>query len=431
MTDNLQQDNEINPIAVAITTFLHAIRDSEEVIKFYVPVAARMHNRRIDELKNTVDKAKEFFESEDLQNQVLGTKFFLEMNRSFERIKNSNVPETIEKALFLNLFSDFDTLIGDLICCLFNSNPELYKGLGKQISVCDILSFDSFDELKEKVLTDEVETIRRKSYVEQFAELEKIFSVSLVKFKNWPSFVELSQRRNILMHCNGVVSEQYLKICKKEGCDFKGKVNLGDELKLGSDYMEHAFNLMAEVATKLGQTLWRKTQPTEIAMADEQLGCVIYDYLHEKEYKKAISLGEFSMGLPKVSSDFRSKINIINLVIAYKMSGDKSKAKSVLETIDWSACLDDFKLAYAVLSDNFDDAKRIMLKIKGSGEIIKESSYHNFPLFFEFRESRQFLEAYEEAFGYSFASELIRKSEDKEQDKIKETETNGVSLLGD
>ncbi|EIE9610402.1 hypothetical protein LFN31_000678 [Vibrio cholerae] len=429
MTEAAEQDKSINPIAFAIKTFLHAIRDAEEVVYAYVPIAAKMHNKRIDEVKGKAVKAKELSEKDDLQSQVLGTKSLLEINRMIERIKNSNVPETIEKALFLNLFSSFDAFVGDLIICLFNGNPELYKGLGKQISVCDILSFDSFDELKEKVLADEIETIRRKSYVEQFAELEKLFNVSLVKFKNWPSFVELSQRRNLLMHCNGIVSEQYLKVCKKEGFIFKGEVSVGDELQLGADYMEHAFNLMAEVATKLGQTLWRKAQPTELDVADNELSDVIYNYLHEKEYKKAICLGEFSMSLPKVSSDLMSKINIVNLVIAYKMSGENDKAQKVLGSVDWSASITDFKLANAVLSNDFDSAKEIMLKIKGDGEMITESSYHNFPLFFEFRESEQFLEGYKEAFGYSFASELIRKSEDQELNDSEYTEKKDASLV--
>jgi hypothetical protein len=222
---------------------------------------------------------------------------------------------------------------------------------------------------------------------------------------------------------------RYIKVCKKEGYVFKDKVNLGDELLLGEGYMENAFNLMSEVAMKLGQTLWRKAQATEIAIADDQLSDVIYDYLHEKEYKKAICLGEFSMSLPKISSDLMSKINIINLVIAYKMSDENDKAQKVLESVDWSASINDFKLANAVLSMNFAEAKEIMVKLKGDGEMITESSYHNFPLFFEFRESEQFLEGYEEAFGYSFASELIRKSEEKELDDVEQADVTTISSL--
>ena len=77
MTDEVEQEKKMNPIAVAITTFLHALRDAEEVVNFYVPVAGRLHNKRIDELKEEAEQAKELSEKDDLQSQVLGTKAFL------------------------------------------------------------------------------------------------------------------------------------------------------------------------------------------------------------------------------------------------------------------------------------------------------------------------------------------------------------------
>ena len=39
------------------------------------------------------------------------------------------------------------------------------------------------DELKNSVLAEEIETLRRKSYIEQFKDIEKRFSINLTKFK--------------------------------------------------------------------------------------------------------------------------------------------------------------------------------------------------------------------------------------------------------
>lgn len=410
------EENRENPIAVAMNTFIHAIKDSEEVAYNFVPLAARVHNKRISKIEENEKIALELLESEDEQNQALGSKKLFDVVRLSERIINANVPETIEKALFLNLFSSFDAFIGNLVTCIFNRKPELYNSLGKQVSVSEILLFDSFDELKQKVLTDEIETLRRKSYIEQFADMEKLFSIKLKAFDHWPDFVELSQRRNILMHCDGVVSEQYIKICKQEGCKLSDDLASGDELSLDQDYMENAFDLLAEVAVKLGQTLWRKTQPEDLKEADSHLSDIIYDYLHEKDWGKAICFGEFSIKLPSTSSDLMAKINTINLSIAYKMSDNEKGLNEILSSVDWSASINDFKLAYAVLTDDFETAKKIMLKIgKDGGEIVQESAYHNFPLFSKFRESEEFMEGYEEVFGYSFISEIIRKTDDKEE----------------
>jgi hypothetical protein len=413
-TEDLEKG--LNSIAVAMNVFIHALKDSEEVVYNFVPLAARVHNKRIAKIEENEKIAIELMESKDEQDQAIGSKKLLDVVRLSERVVNANVPETIQKALFLNLFSSFDAFIGDLIACIFSRKPEFYNGLGKQVSVSEILLFNNFDELKQKILTDEIETLRRKSYTEQFADMEKMFSVKLKAFTHWSAFIELSQRRNILMHCDGVVSEQYIKVCQKEGYKLSNDLNPGDVLSLDQDYLENAFNLLAEVTIKLGQTLWRKTQPEDLEEADDHLSEVIYDYLHEKDWNKAICFGEFSMNLPSISSDLMSKVNVTNLSIAHKMSGNEEEANRILSAVDWSASINDFKLAHAVLTDDFLEAKELMLKIgRDGGELIKESAYHNFPLFSKFRESEEFMKGYEAVFGYSFISEIIRKSDDKEE----------------
>lgn len=416
--DKEELENDLNPIAVAINVFIHAVKDSEEVVNNFVPLAARVHNKRISKIEENEKIALELIESKDKQDQVLGSKKLLEVIRLSERIVNANVPETIEKALFLNLFSSFDAYIGNLISCIFNRRPELYNSLGKQVSVSEVLLYNNFDEFKQKILTDEIETLRRKSYIDQFSDMEKMFSVKLKAFPNWSDFVEMSQRRNILMHCDGIVSEQYINICKQEGYKLGRHVNPGDELSLGDEYMERAFNLLVEVAVKLGQTLWRKIQPEDLEEADDHLSEIIYDYLLDKDWNKAICFGEFSMNLPATSSDLMARINIINLSIAYKMSDNEEGSNRILSAVDWSASINDFKLAHAVLTNDFSSAKELMIKIgKDGGEVIQETAYHNFPLFSKFRETEEFMTGYEYVYGYSFISEIIRKSDDKEEAK--------------
>ena len=48
---------------------------------------------------------------------------------------------------------------------------------------------------------------------------------------NLPSFkdfIEISERRNLFVHTGGIVSEQYIEVCKKYGCIIENKV--GDNL---------------------------------------------------------------------------------------------------------------------------------------------------------------------------------------------------------
>ena len=71
------------------------------------------------------------------------------------------------------------------------------------------------------------------------------------------------------------------------------------------------------------------------------------------------------------------------------------------------------KLAKAVLTGAFAEAAKLMLKLKEGGEI-KKGDYRDWPLFKRFRDSEQFLMAYEQIFGHPFAlptEEVVREAE--------------------
>jgi hypothetical protein len=110
-------------------------------------------------------------------------------------------------------------------------------------------------------------------------------------------------------------------------------------------------------------------------------------------------------------SDLRRKTSIINYTIALKFSGKSAEAQKILATVDWSAAINDFKIAEAVLLDRFDEAANIMERIGKESEMVSEYAYHHWPLFREFRTSEQFLKTYEKIYGYPFAVELKRTAD--------------------
>lgn len=406
--------DEGNEIALAISRFVHCLVDAQEAASLFVPLAIRLHNRKLDRAKKDFERGEELSkEDNDPQTQIRGVNLMSESLHRFERIGNANVPETLEKALFLNIFSDFDTFTGDLLLNIYKKKSELISSINKSVPLSDILSCDDFDELKNKVIADELETFRRKSYVDQFEDLEKRFGVPLKEFDRWPDFVEATQRRNLFMHCNGVVSEQYLVICKAHKVKGIEKISAGEPLEFESGFIFKVLDLMAEVSVKLGHVLWRKILPDEGEAADDHLAEVMYNYLLDEEWHRVTHLADFALRLVKPKTEVAKRINIINAAIAYKFSGKDELALETLGSMDWSATSSDFKLAVAVLRSEFEDAAETMRRIGKEGEILRESSYHEWPLFREFRDSEYFLKAYEEIYGYSFVSELKRATEEK------------------
>jgi hypothetical protein len=80
------------------------------------------------------------------------------------------------------------------------------------------------------------------------------------------------------------------------------------------------------------------------------------------------------------------------------MECDEQGARNIITSEDWSDASDEFKLAEAVLLNDFDKAATIMKKIGPDGYPSK-SYYRDWPLFKEFRQSEEFLKTFEEIFG--------------------------------
>ena len=218
----------------------------------------------------------------------------------------------------------------------------------------------------------------------------------------WPQFVEITERRNLFVHCDGLVSSQYVNVCREHGSELDNSIKVGDRLSVDPGYFSKAFDCMFEIGTKLGHVLWRKLQPEDIKAADTALQRTGYDLLVEERYELAKMILRFATDtLKTVSSDKIRRMNIINLCIAHKFSGDEQSCRAVLDSEDWTACSPEFRLAVAVLKDDLTNAVTIMESIGKDGTVRREN-YSTWPLFRAFRESKEFLTSYRKLFGEDF-----------------------------
>lgn len=402
---------ELHPIKEAISRYIHKIRDIKWGGRVFASDAAQKMHDRVEKAVNQINDGERLLASNDETERIHGIKAVQEGMRKLERFEYSVMPELIESSLFLSLFSTFDAYTGELLAGIYARKPQLFDKLDRKIDLVDVLTARSIEELKKSVLESEIEKFRRKSYVEQFEELESTFGLKLKAFDRWADFVECSQRRNLLTHCDGIVSDQYIKMCKEVGYPEQEIASLGTQLKLGPTYFLATCELMIEVGLKLGQTLWRKILPEELEEADDHMHSAQFDALNSQNWPRAIVMGEFAINLPKHSSELQRRICTINYCIALKFSGDEVKALEVLSKMDWSASISDFQLAAAVLRDQFDDAARIMGQIGKKGQLVNETAYHIWPLFNAFRESPQFISSYEKIYGHPFIVELKRAAD--------------------
>ena len=263
--------------------------------------------------------------------------------------------------------------------------------------------------MKFGVLNKFIEDFRRESYIEQFQRLQKMFEIELKKFDRWTVFVETSQRRNLVAHGDGIVSEQYIEICRREGVEIPQDIGLGSTIEITDAYLGTSCRLIMEVGVKLGHTLWRKVLPETLEAADDHLHHLEYGALQLQEWEWAAVLSEFAIGQRKVSSDVRRRISIVNYAIAMRYKESAEAARKIMAHYDWSACCGELRLADAVLRDDEDGAADIMREIGVKGNFLAKESYQTWPLFRDFRSSKRFLDTYEKIYGHEFITELQRE----------------------
>jgi len=407
------EESPENSIGSVIDCFLHRVLDIEDCAEEFIRQSVDKYNQNGHRLVNDIRQCQEIINSGGKpDNSSAAIRELRKLIREAERHNKSSIVNTIERSLFVSLFASFDKFVGDLVNALYFENTDLYKNINREVPLSEILKFDSIESLKNSVLDKEIETLRRKSYTEQFSDLEKRFSIKLTKFDKWPAFVESSQRRNLFTHCDGVVSKQYIDVCTENNYKLDEQLKVGDQLSIGPAYLFSSCETITEVAVMLGQTLWRKTNPKNINKADSHLNSLIFDFLHMEQWRKAIPLSKFALNLPEHSGDQILRMLHVNYAIALKSIGETKAAKSILDRKDWGAVSYDFRLAYAVLTEDYQNAKILMSKIGSDGELIREMAYHDWPLFREFRETTEFLEGYENVYGYKYATKLTLLAEE-------------------
>lgn len=347
----------------------------------------------------------------------------LERNASTSALASKIIPES----LFVSLISQYDAFLTRLLRAIFEIKPDVLNGSERNLTFSQLVEMETVENAREFIIDKEIDTVLRKSHSEQFDYLEKLIGMKLREnLPIWQTFIEITERRNLLVHCDGVVSNQYLKNCNEHKCK-TDNIKVGDRLGADHKYFISAYKCLYEIATKLTHTIWRKYLISDLKTADGELNHVCFHLINMKSFELADILLEFGCAQKKHFNDSSKNVFIVNGSLSKYLQEKKEDAKEILDKKDWSASSDDFKLAYAVLTDDFERAYEIMIKIGDNGEVDK-SDYKQWPLFNKIRKEDKFKETYQTIFKEEYTvmetpmrplQELINK-EIKRNKELKE-----------
>jgi hypothetical protein len=324
------------------------------------------------------------------------------LSRSYEHFELARM--LMPRSLLVSLVSQYDAYLGRLLRVVFLQKPDILNGSDKKLSFESLNSFSSIDEAKEYILEKEIESILRSSHSEQFRWMEKTFEIPLKKgLESWPRFMEITERRNLFVHTDGVVSSQYISVCSQNKCILEENITEGKILNVPQEYFEEAHATIYEIGVKLGHVLWRKLLPEDRENADTHLTNLSFDLIDRGKYALAIRILDFACEeIKKFSNELHQLTFIVNRAQAYKWNGDHNRCSQIMKSVDWTAKGDQFRLADAVLSENWEFAAQVMRRI-GRSDSVDQTAYRDWPLFSDWRKQDDFLKAYAEIFGEEFS----------------------------
>ncbi len=328
--------------------------------------------------------------------------------------KTTSACKTLPSMFLLALVSQYDAFIANLLKALFLIRPELIFTSEKQISFSEISGFNSIEEIKNSIIEKEVEGIIRQNHAKQFNIMERLFNVKLKPGLDiWPDFIEITERRNLLAHTNGVVSRQYTSICETHGVAREKIPDIGEAISFDIEYFNNTYNVFYEISLKLGHVLWRKILPEDISLSDDHYNLKCVELIKAGNYDVAVKMLDFICDVIKNHSNENSRLFMeFNRCNAHRLAKRQTRCIELLNKIDTSALGIEFKLAEVVLRNQFDEAAKLMRQIGKTNEVLNKVSYSDWPIFEGFRDSKQFLEAYEEIFNEQF---MVTASLDTEE----------------
>ena len=131
----------------------------------------------------------------------------------YREIKDGH--DALPGATLLSLVATFDSYFSEIVRFFLAFHPERYMTGDRQISLKEVFSKKSLEEVTAHVIETEINDLMRGSHTEQVVFVEKHLKVSIVEhYERWPNFVEIFERRNLVAHGNLVVNQIYLDRCR-------------------------------------------------------------------------------------------------------------------------------------------------------------------------------------------------------------------------
>ena len=403
-------DIRINKISDIVDEYIQCIKSIRETLRNSLPLLQKLDQEAKKSLRKFIGKYDKDILKSISPSQIKELKAII---RNAERADLAVI--LFPQSMLVSLVSQYDNLIGQLVHFIYDINPNLLNESNSQISYKELFAFHDIDAIKNNIIQGKIETILRKSHEEQIDDLQKLSGVKNLKGVSfWKDFIEITQRRNLLVHCKGCVSDQYIKVCKNAG--MTSLPSKGDYLSVDEYYFNRAYFVFYTMGVLLSQVLTRQLLENEklVGEIDTVLTNIIYETLEDGEYDLTIELSNFALGKDTEHACRLDEVYfVLNFAQAYKWQGNQQKCNEILSNFDFSAMTPDILVAKFALEDDVNEVVKQMKKVGDDSKIMTKIAYASWVIFKDMRERKEFKETYKEIFGEDLTQNILTPEENK------------------
>lgn len=298
----------------------------------------------------------------------------------------------LRRGALTTLLSYFEALVSDLIQFHYSLYPV-------RLSRDKILSLDDLRRISPEGIGDVERHLAAKeadgAKLDYFANTLNLDLTPLDPERD--HLTEVTQRRNLIVHNQGIVNRQYLS---NVAASLKTEYDAaeGESLPVTRRYVDAAIDTVYVVGATLTQLCWRKWEKDSQERADfEIVQSLLYESLLAERFEFAARIAERLEDI-KYETEKHAKMAIVNRAIALNRLNRTDEMERVLSLRDWSASSLDYRLALHALRNEEDALYELLPRAVDSGAVAK-IDLERWPIFAPQRDTERFSKALEEQFG--------------------------------
>lgn len=308
----------------------------------------------------------------------LGELFVKEVKQN--KLINNQLPILYQSSL-ITLVMYFELLIANIIRKRIYDYPESVKIDEKPLTLIDIRKFGSMEIAENYLIEKEVGKLIRESYMVWVEYFKKNFKCKfdLISILD-DSVIEIIQRRNIIVHNDGVINGIYLSNVPKTS--YKSD----DKVVIAIEYILEAIRIIEKCGLFMGIEIWQRVEKNSIDRATflEQTG---FEYLKKEEWENALNIYELLEKETEITNKLKT-IAQLNILLCKKRIEGIDNIKEELFKIDFSDKSNVFILILHALKEDYDMFFKLLPDVYKNG--ITLFHLQKWPILKEIREHEKY-----------------------------------------